>query len=123
MEKRQNTTDKSPVFNLKQIKKTIFEDRWVKFAFGPQGFSKEGAFNFGVVNFLKNNSSLSHSHDVGEALFVLSGNGVIKISEKNHNIKKNDFAFIPAGADHQIITRDKSIKILFIFEGKTLIKY
>jgi len=117
MENRSNT------FKMSQVKKTQFQDRWVKFAFGPQGFKNTKNLNLGVVKFDKNITSVNHKHDVEEALFVLSGKGKIKIDKEVYNIEKNDFAYIPAKTDHQIITSDKSIKILFVFGGEIVIDH
>jgi quercetin dioxygenase-like cupin family protein len=105
------------IFNQKIINKKNFDDRWVKFAFGPQGFLNAENLNLGIVNFKKNSTALNHSHSVEEALYVLSGKGEVKISGKILNINKNDFVYIPANTDHQVITGDKRIKILFIFGG------
>lgn len=110
-------------FNVTRIKKTVFDDRWVKFAFGPQGFKNTENLNLGIVCFSKNRTSLNHTHETDEALFVLSGSGKLKISKTIYDIKKNDFAYIPAGSDHQIITGEKSLKILFIFSGNIKIHY
>ena len=111
------------IFNQKIIKKKNFDDRWVKFAFGPQGFLKTENLNLGIVNFRKNSTALNHSHDVEEALYVLSGKAQVKIAGKILNINKNDFVYIPAHTDHQVITGEKSIKILFIFGGAITITH
>ncbi|MBN1298790.1 MAG: cupin domain-containing protein [Actinobacteria bacterium] len=110
-------------FKLSQIKKTQFEDRWVKFAFGPQGFKDSKNLNLGIVDFNKNSTALNHRHDVEEALFVLSGKGKIKIGPETFDLEKNDFAYIPAKTDHQVITGDQRIKILFIFGGEIFIDH
>jgi mannose-6-phosphate isomerase-like protein (cupin superfamily) len=111
------------IFNQKIIKKKNFEDRWVKFAFGPQGFLKTENLNLGIVNFKKNSTALNHSHDAEEALCVLSGKAQVKIAGKILDINKNDFIYIPANTDHQVITGEKSIKILFIFGGHITITH
>ncbi len=111
------------IFNQKIIKKKNFDDRWVKFAFGPQGFLKTENLNLGIVNFKKSSTALNHSHDVEEALYVLSGKAQVKIAGKILNINKNDFIYIPAHTDHQVITGEKSIKILFIFGGAITITH
>jgi len=41
----------SNTFKLSQVRKTHFDDRWVKFAFGPQGFKNTANLNLGVVEF------------------------------------------------------------------------
>ena len=111
------------IFNQEIIKKKNFDDRWVKFAFGPQGFLKTENLNLGIVNFKKSSIALNHSHDVEEALYVLSGKAQVKIAGKILNINKNDFVYIPAHTDHQVITGEKSIKILFIFGGAITITH
>jgi mannose-6-phosphate isomerase-like protein (cupin superfamily) len=111
------------IFNQKIIKKKNFDDRWVKFAFGLQGFLKTENLNLGIVNFKKNSTALNHSHEVEEALCVLSGKAQVRIAGKILNIEKNDFVYIPAHTDHQVITGGKSIKILFIFGGAITITH
>ncbi len=111
------------IFNQKEIKKKQFDDRWVRFAFGPQGYKEDTKLNLGIVNFTKNSEALNHRHDVEEALFVLAGSARIKINGKLYPIKKNDFIYVPVNTDHQIITSDKSIKILFVFGGKIIIEH
>jgi len=119
----ENKEKNNCIFNLKDIGKKNFEDRWVKFAFGPRGFKNTRNLNLGIVNFAGNKVSLNHRHDVEEALYVLSGNGKIKIAGKIHDLKKDDFVFIPVDTDHQIITEAGSVKILFVFGGDIVIKY
>jgi quercetin dioxygenase-like cupin family protein len=111
------------IFNLADIKKKNFEDRWVKFAFGPQGFKNTKSLNLGIVNFAANKTSLNHKHDVEEALYVLSGNGKISIAGKVYDLKEDDFVFIPIDTDHQIITGSGAVKILFIFGGEIVINH
>ncbi|MGZ5486019.1 MAG: cupin domain-containing protein [Nitrososphaeraceae archaeon] len=111
------------IFNEKNIKKKNFDDRWVKFAFGSQGVINTEILNLGIVNFKKNSIALNHRHDVEESLYVLSGKAEVKIADKILNIKKNDFIYIPALTDHQVITKEENIKILFIFGGKITITH
>jgi len=111
------------IFNQKIIKKKNFDDRWVRFAFGPQGFLNTENLNLGIVNFKKNSTALNHRHDVEEALYVLSGKAKVKIAGEILNINKNDFVYVPAHTDHQVITGEKSIKILFIFGGHITITH
>ncbi|MCL4416975.1 MAG: cupin domain-containing protein [Actinobacteria bacterium] len=113
--------ESSLIFNLKDIAKKIFDDRWVKFAFGSQGKIETKNLNLGVVNFDAGKEAFNHRHDVDEALFVLSGNGKIKIGNKVHGIKRNDFIHIPSQTDHAIMTEKNKVKILFIFGGSIII--
>ncbi|MFO7928825.1 MAG: dimethylsulfonioproprionate lyase family protein [Candidatus Humimicrobiaceae bacterium] len=110
-------------FREADIKKTTFSDRWVKFAFGPQGKIKTGSLNLGIVEFGNNKTSMSHKHDVEEALYVLSGKGKIKIGDKIYNLDHSEFIYIPKNTEHSIITSDCPLKILFIFGGEIVIDH
>lgn len=111
------------VFNEENISKRSFDDRWVKFAFGPQGLVKCDKFNLGIVEFDKNKTSNTHSHDVEEVLYVISGKGKIRLGGDNFELKEGDFIYIPENIEHTIITeKDNRIKILFMFGGKIVIE-
>jgi mannose-6-phosphate isomerase-like protein (cupin superfamily) len=111
------------IFSQEEIKKKQFDDRWVRFAFGPQGLKESEGLNLGIVNFSKNRTALNHRHHVEEALFVLAGSAQIKINGKNYPIKKNDFIYVPRETDHQVITSGSGIKILFVFGGEIIIEH
>lgn len=105
------------IFGSKDIEKTIFDDRWVRFAFGPQGKIDSSVLNLGIVEFEKNTVSSPHKHDVAEALYVLSGKAKFLLDAKAHDINKGDFIHIPEKTEHKVITGDRKIRILFIFGG------
>jgi len=109
------------VFNFTDIKKKVFEDRWVRFAFGQQGKVASKELNLGIVEFDKNTKSNPHMHDVEEALFVLSGEANMVLGKDRLDIKKDDFIYIPKKTGHSFRTGDKKIRILFIFGGDILI--
>ena len=112
------------IFNEEDIGKKIFDDRWVKFAFGPGGVVKTENLNMGITEFSDGKTSLTHSHDVDEGLYIISGKGSVKINEETHNIRTGDFINVPRGSDHTIITGQKSkLKIFFVFSGTTKIDY
>jgi len=112
------------IFNEEDIEKRIFDDRWVKFAFGPGGMIKTENLNMGITEFSKGKTSLAHSHDVDEALYIISGKGSAKINEVTHSIRAGDFIHIPRGSEHTMITDQKSkLKIFFVFSGTTKIDY
>ena len=111
-------------FNENEIQKKIFKDRWVRFAFGPQGVVDTEKLNLGIVEFDKDRTSLSHSHEVEESLYILAGKGVVEAGGTNYNVKKGDFIFVPAHTEHCILTGNNSrIRIFFVFGGKINIEY
>jgi len=110
-------------FNEDDIEKKIFDDRWVRFAFGAQGFFNSDKFNLGIVEFDKNKTSKTHKHNVEEVLCVISGKGKIKINNSLIDIKESDFLHIQKNTEHTIITKeDSELKILFIFSDKIIIE-
>ncbi len=112
------------VFKDTEIDITAFEDRMVKFAFGHQGRKKTDSLHLGIVEFKPGKQPNAHTHEVEEALYILSGNGKIKIEGQCFNIQKGDFAYIPAGKSHLVLTGEQDpLKILFMFGGKTVIDY
>ena len=112
------------IFNEKDINKKIFNDRWVKFAFGPQGKIRTKQLNLGITRFSENKDSKTHKHNIDEALFILSGNGEVKVGNEIYKVKENDFIYVPKNTNHTITTSNRSkIKILFVFAGKIVISY
>lgn len=105
------------VFSIKDIDKTVFDDRWVRFAFGPQGKIRSSDLNLGIVEFDENTVSSPHIHDVSEALFVLSGKARFMLGAETHDIDMGDFIHIPEKTEHKVITGDQKIRILFVFGG------
>ena len=112
------------IFNEEDIKKKVFDDRWVKFAFGPGGMVKTKNLNMGITEFSDGKTSLTHRHDVDEGLYIISGKGSVKIDGATHSIRAGDFIHVPRGSDHTMITDQKSkLKIFFVFSGATKIDY
>ena len=116
--------DQSIRFNEEDIIKKTFDDRWVRFAFGPQGKINTKNLNLGITEFAEGKVSQTHKHDVDEALFILSGIGEIKVKDDIYKVKENDFLNVPKGTEHTIITGDNSrLKIFFVFSDEIVIDH
>ncbi|MBA7552615.1 hypothetical protein ES705_45185 [subsurface metagenome] len=112
------------IFNEEYIEKTIFNNRWVRFAFGNNGIIKTKNLNMCITEFSIGDSSPIQKHDVDEAIYVLSGNGSIKIDEETHRIRDGDFIYVPQGSNHSMETDQKNkLKILTVFSGTTKLEY
>ncbi len=112
------------VFNEKDIEKKVFDDRWVRFAFGPQGRMNTEDLNLGITEFKEGMTSLTHQHDVNEALYILSGEGTLKVGEILHKVAAGDFIYVPRHTDHTILTDlGSSLKIFFIFSASIVIDH
>ncbi len=78
----------------------------------------------GITEFSDGMTSLTHKHDVDEALYIITGKGSVKINEETHSIRAGDFIHVPKGSDHTLLTDQKSkLKIFFVFSGTTKIDY
>ncbi len=116
--------DQNIKFNEKDITKKIFDDRWTRFAFGPQGKIGTKNLNLGITEFSGGKVSQSHRHNVDEALFILSGSGRVKINNKVYRVKENDFLNVPRETEHSVITSENSrLKIFFVFSGEIVIDH
>lgn len=112
------------VFNEKDIEKKVFDDRWVRFAFGPQGKVPTENLNLGITRFKEGKTSLTHQHDVDEALYILSGKGTLKIGEDLRKVAPGDFIYVPRSTDHTMITDCGSdLQIFFVFSEKIVIDH
>ncbi len=79
---------------------------------------KVGAGNFLMRKFTlgRNGCTPLHSHDFEHEVFILDGNGKLiegEESEREHELKKNDFAFIPPNEWHQF-KNESSGKFVFL---------
>lgn len=112
------------VFNENDIEKKVFDDRWVRFAFGIQGKINTEKLNLGITRFKEGKTSLTHQHDVDEALYILSGKGTLKIGENFQKVVRGDFIYVPRNTDHTMITDcGTDLQIFFVFSGKIVIDY
>lgn len=112
------------VFNEEEIEKKIFDDRWVKFAFGAHGKVNTEDLNLGITRFEEGKTSLTHQHDVDEALYIMSGKGTIRLGEALKSVEEGDFIYVPRNTDHTMITdRGAGLKIFFVFSGRVVIDH
>jgi len=112
------------VFNEKDIEKKVYDDRWVRFAFGPQGKIGAENLNLGITRFKQGKTSLTHQHVVDEALYVLSGKGTLIVGKESRKVAPGDFIYVPKKTDHTIISDcGCDLDIFFVFSGKIVVNY
>jgi quercetin dioxygenase-like cupin family protein len=57
-----------------------------------------------------------HSHDHAEAYYILSGHGVVTISNNDYLVRSGTTIFFPRGAEHRTInTGLKPLRFLYVF--------
>jgi len=66
---------------------------------------KEGAPNFSFRIFEMEPGAVIplHNHDWEHEVFVLAGQGTVKVADEEALVKEGDFIFIPPGVEHQFI--------------------
>ena len=76
---------------------------------------KNGAENFSMrlITIPKGKETPSHSHDYEHEIFLIEGHGTVLLGDKEYDIKKGDFIFIPPNLFHRL--RGKSdMKIICV---------
>ena len=59
--------------------------------------------------------SANHDHPYPHYVYVLEGEGYVELNHEKHSIKAGSYAFIPAGAQHQLVnttTTGQTLKFL-----------
>lgn len=56
-------------------------------------------------------------HDSDEVYYVISGNGFLKIRDKDYKITKDKLYFVGQGVEHFFHGNTKELKVLYFFGG------
>lgn len=56
-------------------------------------------------------------HDSDEVYFVLSGNGFLKIKDKDYKVSKDKLFFVAKDVEHFFHGNTKELKVLYFFGG------
>ena len=56
-------------------------------------------------------------HDSDEVYFVMSGNGFLKIKDKDYNVAKDKLFFVAKDVEHYFHGNTKELKVLYFFGG------
>ncbi|AJM92185.1 cupin domain-containing protein [Nitrosopumilus piranensis] len=56
-------------------------------------------------------------HDIDEVYYVISGNGSLKIGDKNYKVSKNKLFFVAKDVKHYFHSNTKELKVLYFFGG------
>lgn len=58
----------------------------------------------------------NHYHDLAEAYYFLSGEGIVKIADQDFSVRPGTTTFIPKGAEHAVFnTGSEILKFLYVF--------
>ena len=56
-------------------------------------------------------------HDSDEVYYVISGNGFLKIKDKNYKVSKNKLFFVAKDVEHCFHGNTTELKVLYFFGG------
>ena len=56
-------------------------------------------------------------HDADEVYYVISGDGFLKIKEKNYKVSKDKVFFVAKDVEHHFHGNKKELKVLYFFGG------
>ena len=56
-------------------------------------------------------------HDSDEVYYVLSGNGFLRIKEKDYKVSKDKLFFVAKDVEHYFHGNTKELKVLYFFGG------
>jgi quercetin dioxygenase-like cupin family protein len=84
---------------------------------------KDGAPNFSMrlINVEGGKSTPAHSHDYEHEIFVIEGDGVATIGDKNFKVGRDSFIFIP-GNKYHTIKAETDMKMICVVPLKVAIE-
>ena len=71
----------------------------------------------GVLILKSGEEDTQEPHENDEVYFVLSGNGCLKIKNKNYTVSKDKLFFVAKGTSHFFHSNTEDLKVLYFFGG------
>ena len=56
-------------------------------------------------------------HSIDEVYYVISGNGFLKIKDKDYSVSKDKLFFVAKNVEHFFHSNTKELKVLYFFGG------
>jgi mannose-6-phosphate isomerase-like protein (cupin superfamily) len=80
-------------------------------------FINKNSLATGVLVLKPGEKDTQTPHDSDEVYFVLSGNGFLKIKNKNYKVSKDKLFFVAKDVEHYFHGNTKELKVLYFFGG------
>ena len=80
-------------------------------------FINKGSLAAGILILKPGEEDTQEPHESDEVYFVLSGNGYLKINNKNYKVSKDKLFFVAKGVPHYFHDNTKELKVLYFFSG------
>jgi len=71
----------------------------------------------GVLVLQPREEDTQEPHDSDEVYYVISGDGFLKIKDKDYEISKDKLFFVAKGVEHHFHGNKKELKVLYFFGG------
>ncbi len=82
-----------------------------------QTFINRDSLAAGVLVLQPGEEDTQEPHDSDEVYYVISGNGFLKIKEKDYKISKDKVFFVAKDIEHYFHGNTKELKVLYFFGG------
>ena len=82
-----------------------------------QTFINKDSLAAGVLVLKPGEEDTQTPHDSDEVYFVISGNGFLKIKNKDYKVSKDKLFFVAKDVEHCFHGNTKELKVLYFFGG------
>jgi len=80
-------------------------------------FINRDSLAVGVLVLQPGEEDTQEPHDNDEVYYVISGDGFLKIKDKNYKVLKDKLFFVAKGVEHYFHGNKKELKVLYFFGG------
>ena len=78
-------------------------------------FINKDSLATGILILKPGEEDTQEPHESDEVYFVISGNGYLKIKNKNYKVSKDKLFFVAKGVPHYFHANTKELKVLYFF--------
>ncbi len=82
-----------------------------------QTFINKDSLAAGILVLKPGEDDTQTPHDSDEVYFVISGNGFLKIKDKDYKVSKDRLFFVAKDVEHCFHGNTKELKVLYFFGG------
>jgi len=80
-------------------------------------FINKDSLAAGVLVLQPGEEDTQEPHDSDEVYYVISGDGFLKIKDKDYKVSKDKFFFVAKDVEHYFHGNKKQLKVLYFFGG------
>ena len=80
-------------------------------------FINKDSLAAGILVLKPGEEDIQTPHDSDEVYYVLSGNGYLKIKDKDYKVSKDKLFFVAKDVEHFFHGNTKELKVLYFFGG------